>query len=534
MKKTLSLILSLLLLVSLLAACGQEGGAKKGGEYVVSDEALKSDYVTDDNARVFYEIFVGSFSDSDGDGCGDLRGIINRMDYRNDGDQNSGKSLGIEGIWLTPIFESPSYHKYDVKDYYTIDPKFGTMEDLQELIGLCHERNVKLILDLVINHTGSLNKWFSDFIIAHRQGLTDSDAYDFYSWHGPNDSGLAGHRYAQISGTKDYYECNFDNAMPELNFDSPAVRQAVLDVAKFYLDMGIDGFRFDAAKYVYFGDNAESADFWVWYLDELRALKPDIYTVAEVWDSDGVTDLYFPATNCFNFSVSMAEGMIASAAKAGDVGAYANYVDSYIDRVRGMRDDAMFVPFIANHDTDRAAGFLTVSGGQMKMAANLLILGPGSPFLYYGEELGMKGSRGGAMTDANRRLAMVWNDGDTVENPSGSTYNSQIENGAAEQIVDPDSLYTYYKELIMIRHANPEIARGEYEAYAVPGSKVGGFFADWNGSRVLVLHNTTNSAVTVDLSGLGVSELRAAIGVESASLDGSTLSLGAQTSAVLK
>ena len=532
MKKTLSLLLCLLMLAALLAGCGQDGAS--GGEYAVKDEALQSDFVVDDNARVFYEIFVGSFSDSDGDGTGDLRGIINRMDYLNDGDPNSGKSLGVEGIWLTPIFASPSYHKYDVSDYYKIDPKFGTMEDLQELIELCHERNVKLILDLVLNHTGSLNKWFSDFIIAHRQNLTDSDAYDFYSWHGPNDSGLAGHRYVQISGTQDYYECNFDNAMPELNYDSPAVRQAVLDVARYYIDMGVDGFRFDAAKYIYFGDNRASAEFWDWYLDELRAIKPDLYTVAEVWDSDGVTDIYYPASSCFDFTTAQAEGLIASTAKGGNAGDYAAYVDSYLERVETLNPDALFVPFIANHDTDRAAGFLTVTSGQMKVAANLLILGPGSPFLYYGEELGMKGSRGGANTDANRRLAMVWNDGDTVENPSGSTYSSQIEQGAAEQIADKDSLYTYYKELIMIRRANPEIARGEYEAYSVPGSKVGGFFAVYDGSTVLVLHNTTLSAATVDLSGLGVSELRAVIGVEDASLDGTTLTLGAQTSVVLR
>ena len=534
MKKTLSLLLALLLLAALLAGCGGADGSSAGGEYVIKDEKLKTDAVTEDNARVFYEIFVGSFSDSDGDGSGDLRGIINRMDYLNDGDPNSGKSLGVEGIWLTPIFKSPSYHKYDVTDYYTIDPKFGTMEDLQELIALCHERNVKLILDLVINHTGNQNQWYSDFVVAHRQGKTDSDAYNFYSWHGPNDSGLAGHRYAQISGTNDYYECNFDNAMPELNFDSPAVRQAVLDVAKFYLDMGIDGFRFDAAKYVYFGDNSESADFWVWYLGELRKLKPDIYTVAEVWDSDGVTDVYFPATNCFNFAVSQAEGLIASTAKAGDVGSYAAYVESYIDRVRGLNGDAMFVPFIANHDTDRAAGYLTVASGQMKIAANLYILGPGSPFIYYGEEIGMKGSRGGSNTDANRRLAMVWNDGDTVKDPSGANYSSKLEAGVAEQLNDQNSLYNYYKRLIMIRKANPEIARGDYTAVSIPGSKAGGFLAAWNGSTVLVLHNTSGSAVTIDVSPYGVGALSAYIGAESASLEGTTLTLGAQTSAVLR
>ena len=146
----------------------------------------------------------------------------------------------------------------------------------------------------------------------------------------------------------------------------------------------------------------------------------------------------------------------------------------------------------------------------------------------------MLGSRGGSNTDANRRLAMVWNDGDTVKNPTGSDYDRQVEKGVAEQITDPDSLYTYYKELLMVRMANPEIARGEFTAYSAPGSKVGGFFAAWNGSTVLVLHNTSQSSATVDISDLGVTQLKNVIGVEDASLDGTSLKLGGQTSVVLR
>ncbi|MBR3763924.1 MAG: hypothetical protein IKK57_05150, partial [Clostridia bacterium] len=119
----------------------------ENGEAIVNDVTFPETWQADDNNRVFYEIFVGSFSDSNGDGIGDLRGIINRMDYLNDGDPASGLSLGVEGLWLTPIFASPSYHKYDVTDYYQIDPQFGTMEDLKELIDLCHARDVKIILD---------------------------------------------------------------------------------------------------------------------------------------------------------------------------------------------------------------------------------------------------------------------------------------------------------------------------------------------------------------------------------------------------
>ena len=151
-RKIISIILVLATLLPTFALVGCKAEPK---EPMVDD--------VDHNNRTFYQIFVGSFSDSDCDGIGDLRGIINRMDYLNDGDVNNGNDLGIQGIWLSPIFKSPSYHKYDVKDYYEIDPKFGTMTHLKELIALCHERNVKVIIDLVINHTSSQNQWFMEF-----------------------------------------------------------------------------------------------------------------------------------------------------------------------------------------------------------------------------------------------------------------------------------------------------------------------------------------------------------------------------------
>ena len=144
--------------------------------------ACEEEELPNDNYRVFYQIFVGSFSDSNGDGIGDLRGIINRFDYLNDGNVESTTSLGVEGIWLSPIFKSPTYHKYDVIDYYQIDPKFGTMEDLEELIELCHSRNVKLILDLVLNHTSNQHQYFKKFVAAHQQGNTEDPYYNYYTY----------------------------------------------------------------------------------------------------------------------------------------------------------------------------------------------------------------------------------------------------------------------------------------------------------------------------------------------------------------
>ena len=230
MKKVFSLFLVMIMVLGLFGC--KKNTKDLSGKYELNidrNEAIINDggnvtFVNEGNNRVLYHIFVGSFSDSNGDGIGDLRGIINRFDYLNDGDPNSGVSLGVEGIWLSPIFTSPSYHKYDVTNYYEIDPKFGTMDDLKELIELCHQRGVKLILDLVINHTATNHAWYQKFITAHKNGKTDDAFYDFCT-HA--ESPQSGRVFNKISGTDHYYECNFSSSMPELNFDNPKVRQAM-------------------------------------------------------------------------------------------------------------------------------------------------------------------------------------------------------------------------------------------------------------------------------------------------------------------
>ena len=506
-------------------------------EHIILDDALAPAGVQTGNSCVFYEIFVGSFSDSNGDGIGDIRGITERFDYINDGDPTSGKSLGAEGIWLTPIFSSPSYHKYDVADYYSIDEQFGTMEDLQELISLCHERDVKIILDLPINHTSDRNAWFTEFAAARKNNDTESEYYDFYSVSDSVSSD--GRVFSQISGTDAYYECNFSGDMPELNFDNAAVVQAVTDVAEYYLDMGVDGFRFDAAKYIFLGEEERNIDFWNSYIGALREKNSGIFTVAEVWAHDSITLPYFSATSCFNFSMSQLSGQVAAAAKGGDVNSYTAYVQQYLSDIRSQNSSAIMIPFIANHDMDRAAGFLSVASGEAKMAANLYLLLPGAPFIYYGEEIGMKGSRGSANTDANRRLAMLWGDGDTVADPEGTTYTAdkQINGTVSAQLLDENSLFNHYKKLLMIRKAYPEIALGNYEALQFTDTKLGGAVSTYNGSCVAVIHNTTAESITVDLhtaTEIPFSDIRTTIGSGSAVLDGTMLTLDAQTSVILK
>ncbi len=537
MKRLLTFFLLMSMVLS-LCACGAEPAPTTPSEPAVPSEFVVTDagtvtQVNQGNNRLFYHIFVGSFSDSNNDGLGDLRGIIDRFDYINDGDDNSGLSLGAEGIWLSPIFPSPSYHKYDASDYYTIDSQFGSLQDLQDLLDIAHSRNVKVILDLVVNHTSTQHPWFQAFRDAHRDGDTESEYYDFYSWTAEP---AAGKTYYPIPGTQEYYEGNFSSEMPELNYDNEAVRQAMVDVAKFYLDMGVDGFRFDAAKYIYYGEGKPNTDFWDWYMAQLRAIKPDVYSVAEVWDSDAVTHPYFSSTNCFNFSMAQPDGRIAEAARKGNVNQFTSYVKHYIDAIQEYNPDAHMVTFIANHDTDRAAGFLTISSGQAKVAANLAILMPGSTFVYYGEEIGMKGNRGGANTDANRRLAMNWGDGDTVKDPVGASYGEQTNGTVAEQILLADSLYNHYKKVITIRKANPEIAYGTYTPLTTDTS-FGGFLSEYEGKIVAVLHNTDTEPVTIDLKDLtdvSLTVLAAYAGVGKAALEGTVLTVEGQTSVVLR
>ena len=519
---------SVILLLVLLLLCGTASADGNGLD-------------TKNNSRVFYEIFVGSFSDSDGDGTGDLRGIINRMDYLNDGNPGSGNSLGIEGIWLTPVFLSPSYHKYDVTDYFQIDPSFGTEEDLAELITLCHERDVKLILDLPLNHTGADNAWFLQFRSAHLLNNERHGYYDFYTWIRKGDPLPAGRHFSQLPGTDVMYESNFSDQMPELNFDNEKVRETVLEIAAYWMERGVDGFRFDAAKYPYFGEHDKNVEFWEWYMSELKKINPDIYSVAEVWDSDGITDRYLDAFNCFRFSTAQTDGLIAKTAADGDVNRYTKSLQMYLDSIHAENTDAMNIPFIANHDTDRAAGYLTVASGRMAMAANLYILSPGSPFIYYGEEIGLRGSRGGANTDANRRLAMLWGDGDTVKDPVGSTYDKQTPYSVADLEGMTGSLLKHYRKLIAVRKANPESAQGEYTALQFENTRMGGFLCTLDGSTVGVFHNTTGSTLTVDLSAAtdypftGVTAFLAVDPFDCvASLEGTVLTLGPQTSAVLR
>ena len=532
MKKVVACLLVLLFSFSFISCTSKE--------YVVSDDLLTVSSSVEDNNRVYYEIFLGAFSDSNDDGIGDLQGLINRLDYLNDGDPNSGKSLGIEGIWLMPIMPSPSYHKYDVTNYESIDDDYGTIDDFTELIEECDARGIDVIIDLVLNHTSNQHPWFRAAKQALIDGDMDNQYLDYYVIV-TQDEEESGKAYAQIYGDY-YYECNFSTSMPELNLDSENVRNEIVSIITYWYNLGVHGFRLDAVKYAYLNDEAKNIEFWSWFASECRKIEPDTYLVGEDWSSESYVATYYQCFSAFDFGMSQQDGAIASTANCvEDVNWYVDYIASYRSLVESYNADAILTPFISNHDMNRAAGYLSVSDGRMQMAANLYILTYGTPFIYYGEEIGLKGSRSPSEnTDANRRLKMLWGDKDTVEDPIGATYpiTSQTNGTVKEQLKDSDSIFNHYKKLIMLRNANPEIAHGEYTALEFTGySCFGGFLSTYNDSTVGVFHNTSMSPVTIDLSQYTTYEfttLRGYVGAGTASLSGQTLTIDGLTSVVLK
>lgn len=524
------LLLSLISLMTLgLSSCSNR----------LEDTNLETNIISD-NYRTFYEIFVGGFSDSNKDGMGDLRGIINRFDYLNDGDLNSGKSLGINGIWLMPIMPSPSYHKYDVQNYKMIDPQYGTMEDFDELSKLCDERDVKLIIDLVLNHSSTQHTWFKNCTNALINNDLDNEYVDYYTIVNKEEAlASSNHIYYQIGETDYYYEGNFSSEMPELNYDNPKVKEEIKDIIKFWIDKGVDGFRLDAVKYVYYHDDQKTIDFLKWFNEECKKLKEDIYIVGEDWSTDSHIHDYYEAINCFDFPFAEASGQIGSIfSNINSVSDYTSYTENYYNKVKSKNKDAILHPFLSNHDMDRIGGYMTIDSGRAFIGANIYMLSSGSPFIYYGEEICMKGSRGNANTDANRRLAMLWGDGDTVKDPIGTTYSKDLQiNGTVKsQKNKKGSLLNHYKKLIQIRNAYPQIARGSYHSINTDIRTFGGFYSKYNDEIVGIFHNTSTNEVKIELSkytDINFNELKVFVGLNDASYENGVLTIGGQTSVIL-
>ncbi len=446
------------------------------------------------NDRVFYEVFVRSFADSTtgplaNDGIGDLRGLIERLDYLNDGDPATDSDLGITGLWLMPINPSPSYHGYDVTDYYGVNPEYGTSEDFARLLAECHRRGIRVIVDLVLNHSSSSHP---HFVAALRGDPRYRDWYIFV----PDDEvpatlGPWGQQVWQQASGQHYYGI-FWSGMPDLNYRNPEVTAEAYRIADHWLrDLGVDGFRLDAVRHLIedgkqMSDTPETIAWLEAFRRHVHGVRADALTLGEVWTNTEIVSEYISAGAldlAFEFDLA---GAILDAAKSGTKSklAYA------LDNVVASYPPGRYATMITNHDQDRVASQLGEDPERLKLAATLLLTAPGVPFLYYGEEIGQVGAK----PDEMIRNPMPWNAGANGGFTAGTRPWERLQRGyerrnVAAQTDDPASLLSHYRRLIRLRQSEPALARGDFRQLETGREDVIAWERSLDGRRLAVVAN---------------------------------------------
>lgn len=445
---------------------------------------------------VFYEIFVRSFNDSDGDGIGDLQGLIDKLDYLNDGDPNGGDDLGVDAIWLMPINASPSYHGYDVTDYQAVNPDYGTLETYDKLIEEAHKRGIRVITDFVLNHSSSQHPWFLD-----AKSGPDAAKRAWYSWRDTPPEGWKrpwdGASVWYKSGDS-YYYALFWSEMPDLNLGNPEVEKAMTDAARFWLKRGQDGFRVDAVRHLFESPEGKLADyeanhpFLGRFRKVLDAEYPKAMMVAEAWSGAEDQVAYYGDGDEFHLGFSFET---ADKLKAAVKDGVRSELNQLLDKVPTVfaKDPGFEAPFLTNHDMPRIMRQLDGDAAGMRLAAALLMAWEGTPFVYYGEEIGMQGGAGGG--DENKRTIMRWNQegpgfGFTTGTPWYAVPDEAPKTAVAAQNDDEGSLLKLYRRLIALRHGSPALKWGALRRVEVDGSKGAvAFLREAPAQRVLVVVN---------------------------------------------
>lgn len=443
---------------------------------------------------VFYQIFVRSFYDSNNDGIGDFKGIIAKLDYLNDGKPETNTDLGVNAIWLMPINPSPSYHGYDVTDYYDVNPQYGSMEDFKTLLAEAHKRGIKVIIDFVINHTSSQHPWFK----AANDG--DPQYRDWYIWSesNPGYRGPWGDEAWHL-GKNGYYYGVFVASMPDLNYRNPAVVDEIKKITAFWLkEVGVDGFRVDGAKHLIEEDrNQENTASTRAYFKEFTAyvheLAPEAVVVGEIWSG---LDEIAPYVNngeldlAFNFP--LADNLVKSASQGNNFQALTGLENSQ----RVFQPGKYYAPFLTNHDMPRVMTILMDDPIKAKSAASLLLTAPGVPFIYYGEEIGMVGPK----PDEKIRRPMQW----TAEKNAGFTpdlpwmlVNEDYPQKNVETLAkDPDSLLNHYRALIAVRNNHYGVRQGQVVTVNSLNNSVFAVLRTAEKESVLVVINLSSQPVT--------------------------------------
>lgn len=522
-------------------------------------------------SAVFYEVMVRSFRDTNADGYGDLRGMIEKLDYLS--------WLGIDAVWLPPFYASPLRDGgYDIADYTAINPLCGEMADFDEFLAGAHERGMKVVIDLVINHTSDQHRWFQE---SRRD--PSGPFGDFYVWNDTDDrfgnvriifTDTETSNWAWDDVRGQYYWHRFFSHQPDLNFDNPAVHEAVFDIVRFWAAKGVDGFRLDAIPYLYVSDDGtgESEPPTHTFIQSLRAMMdrefPGRMLVAEanqqpreVMDYLGTEET--PECNmAFNFPVMP---YIFYALKSGDASG-----------LRGTMTDLPDVPsgaawgvFLRNHDEltlemvndderqkmyewyapeprmkvnvgirRRLAPLLDNRRDKLDLANSLLLSLPGSPFLYYGDEIGMGDNIWLDDRDASR-TPMQWDATDRAgfSDADSATFFLPIVSdddfapsrvNVADQMNDPDSLLLWTKNMLALRHRLGIMGTGSARVLSTGVDSVLAFIREPEGPGVPVLciFNFSENAATVTIesvapAGATVSDARDSSVIGAVNDDGS-------------
>ncbi|TGE28141.1 alpha-amylase family glycosyl hydrolase [Hymenobacter metallicola] len=451
------------------------------------------------NDAVFYEIFVRSFYDSNGDGKGDFVGLTQKLDYLNDGNPSTTTDLGVTALWLMPMMESPSYHGYDVTNYKATEADYGTMAEFEAFLAAAHARGIKVIIDLVLNHTSDQHPWFQ------QAASSPTNSYrDWYRWSTTN-PGLG---WYLRNGS--YYYGYFYSGMPDLNWRNPQLKAAMWDATRFWLRKGVDGYRLDAVKFlVEDGTVNENTPGTFSVLEEfhdsVRAVNPNAFTIGEAWSSTPQVVPYVVNQRldaCFEFDLSAA---IVSSLQAGNPSALRNQlatVDASYPRLQ-------YGTFLSNHDQNRIFNTLGGDQARMKQAAALYLTMPGVPFLYYGEEVGMLG----AGADEEKRKPMQWTAGPNAGFTTGTPWRALNSNYAqfnvATQQADPTSLFNHYKQLIRLRNTHEALRKGYVLPVTASATPLLGYARVFNQEAVVTVANMGNSPVSNPALSVNISTLPA-------------------------
>jgi len=477
------------------------------------------------NDAVFYQIFVRSFADSTtgplaNDGIGDFAGMVEKLDYINDGKADMGTDLGATAIWLMPMMDSPSYHGYDIKDYYTVNKQYGTNQDFVRFMTECRARNIRVILDLVLNHSSSEHPWFlesqdtkgrkRDWFIWSKTKPSWKGPWNQEVWHptpGPDGRG----RYADgVTPGEPYYYGIFSPVMPDLNYRNPDVTREMFNVVQFWMkDMRVDGYRLDAIRHLVERDNIqentpETHEWLKKYYKQTKAVRPDAFSVGEVWSDTATVASYIgdELDSCFEFDVSYAT---IDAINNAD----AKRLTGAVAKAWSMIPRNQYSSFLSNHDQTRVgtrfAGNDADKLAKEKLGATLLFTLPGIPFMYYGEEIGMTGDK----PDENLRTPMQWsaqvNAGFTAGTPWRAPNKEYTSQNVDAQTKDPASLLNHYKQMIRLRLNSPALLDGDYTTIDTSDNKVLAFLrtpaSGKRGDAFLVLVNLAGE----NLSGFSLS-----------------------------